>query len=548
MAARDLASSSTPARAPSRGEAEPPPGATGAAGGLEARYRSLFVIGRGGMGTVEAALELHGGDDDEPAFERVVALKRLLPDSARDKRRVDMFLREAKLAKLLDHPNVVRAFDYGEIDGELFLAMEYVEGQALSRVLKALSEGDGELGASLTAHVLAEVCEGLHAAHELRDEDGEPLNLVHRDVSPQNVMLAYDGQVRLLDFGVAKIEAESVTKTGEVKGKTAYMSPEQAMGDAIDRRSDLFGVGAVLFECLALRRMWGDGTDMDVIRKLALDRPPRLEVAVPSAPDALCALYMRLVARDAKARPPTAHDVADELRKLVPQGRDEAARALRQLLETHFGAQAEEQRRRLTRSLEEVAPDQARELRESVSPEPATPPSTRSIPRARASTSSIADATGANPVSVDDAASAGAGVAATTRESRTWPWLLTAAVVLGGATVWWQATSEPSTTTPAAPTAPTPTVTAPAPPSTTAAASPDPSPSASASAPASPSPSALASASAPAHPPAPAVSSRTLLPAPARSHAPPSSTKPPLASPPPSTAPKPPPDVDDHPF
>ena len=227
-----------------------------------------------------------------PRYERVVALKRLLPDAARDKRRVEMFLREAKLAKLLDHPNVVRAFDYGEIDGELFLAMEYVEGQALSRVLKALADEEGELGASLTAHVLAEVCEGLHAAHELRDEEGQPLNLVHRDVSPQNVMLGYDGHVRLLDFGVAKIEAESVTKTGEVKGKTAYMSPEQAMGDVIDRRSDLFGVGAVLFECLALRRMWGDGTDMDVIRKLALEKPPRLEDAVPSAPRAaMCSLH-----------------------------------------------------------------------------------------------------------------------------------------------------------------------------------------------------------------------------------------------------------------
>lgn len=223
-------------------------------------------------------------------------------------------------------------------------------------MLKALAEAKSDLGASLTAHVLAEVCDGLHAAHELRDGDGRSLNLVHRDVSPQNVMLGYDGHVRLLDFGVAKIEAESVTKTGEVKGKTAYMSPEQAMGDPIDRRSDLFGVGAVLFECLALRRMWGDGTDMDVIRKLALEKPPRLEDAVPSAPSDLCALYTRLVARDAEDRPATAHDVAEELRKLVPQGRDEAARAMRELLAAHFGEQAQAQRSLLTTSLEEVAP------------------------------------------------------------------------------------------------------------------------------------------------------------------------------------------------
>ena len=572
MAARDLASSS-----PRTGVTEPHTGASGAPA-LAARYRSLFVIGRGGMGAVEAALELHS-DGSEPseeaAYERVVALKRLLPDGARDKRRVEMFLREAKLAKLLDHPNIVRAFDYGEIDGELFLAMEYVEGQALSRVLKALADAKGELGPMLTAHVLAEVCEGLHAAHELKDESGQPLNLVHRDVSPQNVMLGYDGHVRLLDFGVAKIEAESVTKTGEVKGKTAYMSPEQAMGDALDRRSDLFGVGAVLYECLALRRMWGDGTDMDVIRKLALEKPPRLEDAGPAAgpaaagtaatgpaaagtaatavPAALCALYTRLVAREAKERPATAHDVAEELRELVPQGREEAARALRRLLDAHFGGQAEEQRRRLTRSLEEVAPAQARELRESVSPEPATPPSTRSIPRARGSTASVADATGENPASNGDAADAGGrtaagveGVAATTRESRPWLWLFAAALLLGGLGVW-RATSGGGNDEPR-PSPPAERSVLPA--TATATASPSPPASAPAFTLASASASAFAPASASARPASPRPAAPALAPS-LRGSATvsaPVSAKPVVPPPPPASAQKPPPDVDDHPF
>jgi len=385
MAAREVAAqSSGSAKAP----ASAPGSAPGSAGAprpagdaLASRYRSLFVLGRGGMGSVEAALEIdrrsepspakEPGGEARPPFERVVALKRLLPDAARDARRVEMFLREAKLAAMLDHPNVVRAFDYGELDGELFLAMEYVEGQALSRVLRVVADAGEKLDAPLVAHVLAEVCDGLHAAHELKDAAGQPLNLVHRDVSPQNVMLGYDGHVRLLDFGVAKIEAESVTKTGEVKGKTAYMSPEQAMGDAIDRRSDLFGVGAVLFECLALKRMWGDGTDMEVIRKLALESPPGLEAAGPAgagAPEEMCALYTRLVARDVKERPATAREVADALRALVPEGRESATKRLRALLDAHFKQQKEEQHARLTRSLEQVAPDQAKELRESVAP------------------------------------------------------------------------------------------------------------------------------------------------------------------------------------
>ena len=192
-------------------------------GGVEDRYRSLFVIGRGGMGTVEVALERGAG-----GFERVVALKRLLPEQARDPRHKEMFLREARLAALLKHPNVVHAFAFGELYGELFLAMEYVEGETLSHVLSAVRERDaGRLDPALVAFVLAGVCDGLHAAHELRDVGGHPLNVIHRDVSPQNVMIAYEGHVKILDFGVAKFETGGhETRTGEVKGKMAYMSPE----------------------------------------------------------------------------------------------------------------------------------------------------------------------------------------------------------------------------------------------------------------------------------------------------------------------------------
>ena len=302
------------------------------------RFEPLFVIGRGGMGSVEVAAE-HG-----VAGVRVVALKRLLPH-VKDRRHVAMFLREARLAALLDHKNVVHALAYGEHDGELLFAMEYVEGETLASLL----ERRRSLPAPVCAHILAELCEGLHAAHELRDVGGAALGVVHRDVSPHNVMLSYEGEVKLLDFGVAKLQGVvQLTKTGEVKGKTAYMSPEQASGDPLDRRSDLYGVGAILFELLAGRRMWPGETDVDFLRQLALAEPPSLVDVAPTAPAELCELQRRLVAKDPAARPATALDVAKELRRLAGES---PKRALTATLAAAFPGEAAAKRRRLDEAL-----------------------------------------------------------------------------------------------------------------------------------------------------------------------------------------------------
>jgi eukaryotic-like serine/threonine-protein kinase len=341
--------------------------------GVEGRYRSLLVIGRGGMGSVEVAL-----DQSEGGLQRFVALKRLLPEDARDPRRKEMFLREARLAALLRHPNVVHAFAFGEIDGELFLAMEYVEGEPLSRVLAAVRDAAvhdsrRKLDEVLVAYILAQVCEGLHAAHDLRDAGGQPLHVVHRDVSPHNVMIAYDGHVKVLDFGVAKFEAAGhQTRTGEVKGKMAYMSPEQALGDRLDRRSDLFSVGAVLFECLAGRRMWGAGTDIEIMRKLALEEPPWLSDAVPGAPAPLVALHARLVARSASRRPATAGQVAEELRAFVASSRAGVDRTtVRTLMEGLFRREAQERRTLLDEALARAALSRVESLQRSLDSEQA---------------------------------------------------------------------------------------------------------------------------------------------------------------------------------
>ena len=268
------------------------------------------------MGSVEAAVldDAPVGANDKP---QIVALKRILRAEGSDPQRIEMFLREARLTTLLDHPNVVRALSYGECSGELFLAMEYIAGEPLSRLVSLTRERGEQLPPPVVAYILAEACEGLHAAHELKDVGGESLNVVHRDVSPHNVMVGFDGTVKLLDFGVAKMEAlESAgrTKTGEVKGKTAYMSPEQAMGEPIDRRSDLYSVGTVLYECLTGRRMWGVGTDLDVLRRLALDEPPSLAADGKDVPPELARLHAKLIARDPDLRPADARAVAVELR------------------------------------------------------------------------------------------------------------------------------------------------------------------------------------------------------------------------------------------
>ncbi len=332
------------------------------------------------MGRVEVALERGAA-----GFERIVALKRLLPRAPRDARHVQMFLREARLAALLRHPNVVHAFAFGEIDGELFLAMQYVEGEPVSRVLAAAKTGGRGLDPIFVAWVLAEVCDGLHAAHELRDESGRPLRVVHRDVSPHNVMISYDGNVKVVDFGVARFDTGGqATRTGEVKGKMAYMSPEQALGEELDRRSDLFSVGAMLFECLTGRRLWGEGTDFELMRRIALERPPPLDAALPGAPPALVELQARLVARDPAARPATARDVAAHLRTFaVSTGGSTSRRVVPATMTALFADDARRRRERLADALQEASPSSVVALQRDLDRPMSERPASARAPRRR---------------------------------------------------------------------------------------------------------------------------------------------------------------------
>lgn len=233
------------------------------------KYQLLMELGQGGMGVVHLAMSR-----GPQGFLKLVVLKMLRPQLLGDASARSMFLEEARISARLAHPNIVQVFEVLEFDGMPTMVMEYLEGQALSHIL----EGDlGRLPTLMYLHVITKVLSGLHAAHELRDYDGTPIRLVHRDVSPHNVFVLFDGQVKVLDFGIAKAAGSRVhTQTGELKGKIRYMAPEQLAGGVYDRRVDIFSVGVLLWEAIARRRLWGEMAEGDVMLNLLTGKVPAL--------------------------------------------------------------------------------------------------------------------------------------------------------------------------------------------------------------------------------------------------------------------------------
>ncbi|HVY47862.1 MAG TPA: serine/threonine-protein kinase, partial [Minicystis sp.] len=249
------------------------------------RFSVLRRLATGGMAEV-----LLGRLSGPQGFERLVVIKRILPHLAREAAFVTMFVDEARLVARIRHPNVVQVYELGSEGDELFLVLEYLEGEPISSLQRALARRGERLDASLIAHVGAEACAGLHAAHELTRDDGVTLGLVHRDVSPQNLFACFDGRVKVLDFGIAKsADASFRTRTGEIKGKHAYMSPEQCKGDKnLTNKSDLYSLGIVLYELLTLR----------AITEEAAPRPASVEPSVPPALDRVIARALALAPAD----------------------------------------------------------------------------------------------------------------------------------------------------------------------------------------------------------------------------------------------------------
>jgi serine/threonine-protein kinase len=279
------------------------------------RYELIAELAAGGMATVFLARIGGAG-----GFQRFVAIKRLHPHLAHEQEFVEMFLDEARLAASIHHPNVVPILEVGESAVGYYLVMEYVEGDTLWN-LRAASAGlpAGRLDPRFVLRVMIDALLGLHAAHELRDERGQPVNLVHRDVSPQNILVGADGSARIADFGVAKASTRlSSTRSGEIKGKMAYMAPEQIQGaESLDRRADIFAMGIVLWEALANRHLFLGPNDAVTMHRVLHEPIPTLASAEPGLPPRLSQVIAQTLERDPARRFPTCLALAEAIEEAI---------------------------------------------------------------------------------------------------------------------------------------------------------------------------------------------------------------------------------------
>jgi eukaryotic-like serine/threonine-protein kinase len=273
------------------------------------RYTLFAKLAAGGMAAVYLG-RLNG----EVGFGRTVAIKRLHPHLAGESEFLDMFLDEARLAARIQHPNVIPTLDVASTGGELFIVMEYVRGEALSRLLRTSAERQQRVPVPIAATVTIEMLRGLHAAHEARDEEQRPLQIVHRDVSPQNVLVGADGVSRVLDFGVAKAARRlQTTRQGQTKGKLSYMSPEQVRSLDVTRSTDVYAAGIVFWEALACRRLFDGDNDAAVIRQILSGATASPSSFNRDVPPELDRIVMRALARNPADRYVTAANMAEAI-------------------------------------------------------------------------------------------------------------------------------------------------------------------------------------------------------------------------------------------
>ena len=307
------------------------------------RYEVVAEIAHGGMAAVYAVRRTSIG-----GFDKLLAMKVLLPHLQNEKQFVDMFLDEARIGSKIQHPNVVGLFDLGEHDGSPFMVMDYLRGQSLSRVVKKARKTSTRLPLGFFCRIMAQTAEGLHGAHEARGSDGELLSVVHRDVSPQNIHIGYDGQVKVVDFGIAAARGRiSSTRSGELKGKFTYLAPEQIdRAGELDRRVDIWAFGVVAWELFAGRRLFkADDDGRRLWKILNMEIPPLSEVA-PGVPGGLATLVMGCLNRNPKQRPSDCQVLAQEFGKVARQlGSDTAGDISREVRALFASEKAVEEER-----------------------------------------------------------------------------------------------------------------------------------------------------------------------------------------------------------
>ncbi|MEO8901025.1 MAG: serine/threonine-protein kinase [Polyangiaceae bacterium] len=277
-------------------------------------YELILRVGRGGMATVWVARERATSTRDD----RLVAVKVMLTELAEENEFIKMFLDEVQLVRSIRHPNVVDVYDVGEHEGTMWMAMEWVEGESLHTVIAEAGKRRA-IPPELAVRIIADAAAGVHAAHELRDLDGSLRGVVHRDISPHNILIGTNGAVKLVDFGVAKAvgRISEATRAGQLKGKFGYMSPEQALGKGVDRRSDIFSLGIVLFELTTSRRLFRGEHDIETLRLVISGAIPKPTQIDPKYPPELERIVRKALERNVSARYQTAAEFEHDLRAFL---------------------------------------------------------------------------------------------------------------------------------------------------------------------------------------------------------------------------------------
>ncbi len=290
------------------------------------RYRILRTLAFGGMAQILLA--------EDVRLHQPVVIKRILPHYAANPEFVQFFIHEGRLGQRLRHPNLVETLEAGQVGESCYIALEYLRGQPAIELLRQAARAKVELPLGAAVRIVADAARGLHHAHIAVDNEGQPLNVVHRDVTPHNLFLCVDGTTKVLDFGIAKAASQlHQTRTGTIKGKFAYLAPEQIRGETIDRRVDVFALGIVLYELLTLRPLFRGANDAETLnRVLTLDIPPP-ELVRPGVPPGLGAVALRALQRDRERRLPSAEALADSIEAVAEaEGIDASARAVAELL------------------------------------------------------------------------------------------------------------------------------------------------------------------------------------------------------------------------